>query len=248
MHTITRNSLAFVVGLIILTIGSSYGLAGGIRLAHLSPDAPEVYAQANGATVVPSAEFGDITEYLDIPSVVPVGTYDLAVIPTGDMNPVVEVDGLALYESVWVTVAAIGELAGIQPFILFDDITANPQNARVRFVHLSPNAPAVDVLAVGVGNVFEDIEFKEVGDYIPVPPATYDFEVRLAGTSTSVLPVNDVVLSAGQVYTIWAIGLVNDPQTPLAALKTIDFVPEPASALVLSIGGVMMIASRWRRR
>lgn len=44
------------------------------------------------------------------------------------------------------TVAAINKLANIQPKVFVDDLKFPPVgNAQVRFVHLSPDAPAVDI-------------------------------------------------------------------------------------------------------
>jgi hypothetical protein len=98
------------------------------------------------------------------------------------------------------------------------------ENARIRFVHASPNAPAVDIaLADGGPVLFGNIEFKGVGDYIEVPGGAYDLEARLAGTDTVVLSIPGVMVENERVYTAYAMGLVNgDPA--LQAVLSLDFV------------------------
>ena len=62
----------------------------------------------------------------------------------------------------------------------------------MRFVHASPDAPAVDITLPDGTAIFSNIAFKEVGDYTPVDAGTYDLEVRPTGTSTSAYPLASV--------------------------------------------------------
>ena len=82
------------------------------------------------------------------------------------------------------------------------------KNAKVRFVHASPDAPAVDIAVKNGPVLFTNVAFKGVGEYLPVGAGTYDLEVRLAGTSTVVLPLNGIALQAGKIYTVFARGFV----------------------------------------
>ncbi len=109
------------------------------------------------------------------------------------------------------TVIASGLLADIAPLVLVDDNSSPaPGNAHVRFVHLAPDAPAVDIAVTGGPVLFGDIEFSEVGTYLPVPAGTYDLEARVAGTDTVVLTLPGTALADGTVYTVYATGLVAD--------------------------------------
>ncbi len=89
-------------------------------------------------------------------------------------------------------------------------------------MHASPDAPSVDIAVADGGPVlFSDIAFKEIGDYLPVDAGTYDLEVRVAGTQTVALSLPDVMLEAGTVYTVFAMGLAaGDPA--LQAVPSID--------------------------
>jgi LPXTG-motif cell wall-anchored protein len=89
-------------------------------------------------------------------------------------------------------------------------------------VHASPDAPAVDIAVANGGPVlFANIEFKGIGDYLPVDAGSYDLEARLAGTDTVALSVPGVMLEEGTVYTIWAMGLAGG-EPALAAVPSVD--------------------------
>mgnify|MGYP001092452396 CR=1 FL=1 len=177
-----------------------------VRAVHASPDAPNVDILVNGAPAFTNVPFRAVSNY----ALLPPGTYNLKVVPAGASAPVVIDADVTVEAGKDYTVAATGLLTGITPLVLVDDNSAPAAgDAHVRFVHLSPNAPAVDVAVAGGGPViFGNVSFREVGAYTPVPAGTYNLEVRLAGTSTVVLSVPGVNLKAGKVYTAYAFGLV----------------------------------------
>ncbi len=179
-----------------------------VRVAHLSPDAPAVDILVNNMVAFSNVAFKDVSDYA---ALMP-GTYNVKVVPAGAITPVVIEANLTLDAGKDYTVAAVNVLASIEPLPLLDNNAAPAAgNAHVRFVHASPDAPAVDIAVAGGGPVlFPNVPFKGVGTYLPVPAGTYDLEVRLAGTSTVVLPLPDIELMAGKIYTAFAVGLVAD--------------------------------------
>ena len=89
-----------------------------------------------------------------------------------------------------------------------DDNTVAPvQEARVRVLHGSPDAPAVDVLVDGQV-VLTDVPFKAFSPYLTVPAGARNLRVR--ATADPSLVVIDVTptLSAGTDYTVIARNLV----------------------------------------
>jgi minor extracellular serine protease Vpr len=178
-----------------------------VRAVHASPDAPAVDILVNGAPAFVNVPFQAVSEYATLPP----GTYNIKVVPTGAAAPVVIDADVTIAAGKDYTVAATDVLANITPLVLVDDNSAPAAgNAHVRFVHASPDAPAVDVAVAGGPVLFGDYEFGESSPYTPVPAGTYDLEVRLAGTNTVVLPLPGVSLAAGTVYTAFAMGLVGD--------------------------------------
>lgn len=93
------------------------------------------------------------------------------------------------------------------------DTTAD--NARVRVLHLSPDAPAVDVFVDGVTDpVVTGLEFPDGTAYLDVPAGTYTFKVAPAGAGVdaAVLTVADLALAEGQGYTAVAFDVLESIQ------------------------------------
>jgi len=82
------------------------------------------------------------------------------------------------------------------------------KTARVKFVHLSPNAPAVDITTTDGTVLFANAKYKEASDYIPVE-GTYNLQVRPTKSNQVLLSVPNVTFSPNEIYSIYAIGLLN---------------------------------------
>ena len=217
-----------------------------VRVIHASPDAPAVDVLVNGGMVpdFTNFSFGEAVG----PVSVPAGSYDIDVVPTGGMPPgVIDVDGLGLMADTDYTIAAIGTLANIAPLVLVDDNTLDPSNARIRFVHASPNAPAVDITLTDGTVLFAGTEFGNAASegYLSVPGGSYDLQVRLAGTDSVVLDLPGIAVDNNTVYSVFALGLVGDKDTPLTAGVFVDAIPTPGSLAVIGLAGAF--AARRRR-
>ncbi|MEM7262358.1 MAG: DUF4397 domain-containing protein [Planctomycetota bacterium] len=197
-----------------------------VRVAHLSPDAPNVDVWVDGNVVLSDVPFGAISDRLPLPP----GTYTVQVTPAGATEPVVIDADLTLDSGVSYTVAATGVLADIAPLVLVDDTVTDPDFAKVRFNHTSPDAPAVDVAVAGGPVLFSNVSFGESSGYLNVDPGTYDLEVRVAGTSTVALSLPGVALAGETNYEVFAIGLLAD--MTLGALTALTATPEPAEVRV----------------
>lgn len=247
------------LALALLTFSSASAADGKarVRVVHASPDAPAVDVLVNGARAFTNAPFKGITQYAALDP----ATYNVQVVPTGAAQPVVIRADLALKADTDYTVVAVGNLANVEPLVLTDNNAAPAAGkAHVRFVHASPDAPAVDIAVKGGPVVFSNVAFKGIGSYAPVDAGTYDLEVRLAGTNTVALAVPGVKLNAGTVYTIFAMGLAGG-QPSLQAVASADTIATPASlprtgdpvsdAALLGIaaaGGALIIAGIVARR
>jgi LPXTG-motif cell wall-anchored protein len=189
-----------------------------VRVVHASPDAPAVDVWVNGAVAFSNAPFKGITDYAKLEP----GSYQVQVTPTGATEPIVIDAMLDLATKTDYTVVAVGQLANIEPLVLVDNNSAPAAGkAHVRFVHASPDAPAVDIAVMGGPVLFSNVPFKGTGDYLPVDAGTYDLEARLAGTETVALSVPGVMLEEGKVYTIFAMGLAGG-EPALTAVPSVD--------------------------
>ena len=107
------------------------------------------------------------------------------------------------------SVFAINTVANLTPLVLEDNLTTPAEGkAHVRFIHLSPNAPAVDITLMDGTMVFSDIEFSEYIDFTPLDAGIYNLQVRVHGTETVVLELPGIELLNQNIYTVFAKGLV----------------------------------------
>jgi len=204
-----------------------------LRVGHASPDAPNVDVWVDGAVVLEDVPFRAVSDYLTLPA----ADHNVKVSPAGAAEPIVIDADLTLEADTDYTVAAIGMLADIRPLVLVDDNGApEAGNAHVRFVHASPDAPAVDIAVTGGPVVFPDVGFGATSEYVPVEAGTYDLEVRPAGTETVALPIPGVELANGTVYTVFAMGLLADASiAPVFAVDSLHDVGEPPRPRVYEI-------------
>ena len=112
----------------------------------------------------------------------------------------------------------------------FAALSFGQSNARIRVVHASPDAPAVDILVDGA-KVLSNLPFREYSEYLSLPARGYDVRVNVAGTGTTVLQANPT-LAAGKDYTVVAVGRVSGGANPLSILLLEDDNSEPVAGQV----------------
>lgn len=83
---------------------------------------------------------------------------------------------------------------------------AQSGNAKVRVVHASPDAPAVDVWVNGQ-KTLTNVPFFTASDYLDLPAGSYDIMVVATGTTEpAVIDAKGVAIEGGKAYTIAATG------------------------------------------
>jgi hypothetical protein len=197
-----------------------------VRVAHLSPDAPAVDVYVNGTKTLSNVPFKAVSDYLSVPA----GNYRFEVRPAGaDASSKAVIDASATLEAGKdYTVAATNLLANITPLVLVDDNTAPASGkAKVKVVHASPDAPAVDVAVKGGPVLISGLAFGKASETLTVDAATYDLEVRAAGTNTVALALNNTTLEAGKIYTVFAVDRLANITAVVSAVSPAQ--PAPAA-------------------
>jgi hypothetical protein len=223
-------TLTVTVGLLLGLMAAAGPVAAAdpmIRVVHGSPDAPPVDVYVDGKKAVSALAFPNATPYTQVPA----GKHDLQVFAAGanpaSDKPVIDAKGVDIPADAKLSIVASGRLAQIKPLIV-DDKTAAPASgkAKVRFVHNSPDAPAVDIAVKGGPVLFANTQFGNAYPYQEVAPGTYDLEVRPTGTQTVALAVPGVSVPAGAVISIYAMGLLNGQGAQkLQAVAFVDSAP-----------------------
>lgn len=195
---------AIVAGTLILSSCSDKKMAN-LMVIHSSPDAPGVDLYVDDVLINTSAlTFPNNTAYLEVEE----GTRNIKVKATGTETTVINAD-IAFTADLDYSLFAANVLASIEGVLFTDDLTAPAAGkSHIRFIHLSPDAPAVDVALDGGAVVFADFSFKEGSTFTPLDAGTYDLEVRVAGTSTVALDLDPITLEDGKIYTVFAKGLL----------------------------------------
>jgi len=194
-----------------------------VRVIHASYDAPGVDISVDGAVAVSNLVYGESTGYAEIEA----GVRNIKVTPAGATTPVVIEANLPVEANKEYTVLAVNELASIEPILAEDFRTPNSQKAKIRFVHASTDAPAVDI-KVGSGTaapVFADVEFKEITSYVEVDAGSYQFVVTPAGSATEVVVFDPIAVQNGMVYTVVALGTLSQEEYPFTVRVFIDNDP-----------------------
>ena len=107
-------------------------------------------------------------------------------------------------------------------------------SARVRVIHASPDAPAVDIYVDGAV-ALDGIPFQSATDYVALPAGQRIFQVFVAGTQTKVAEVN-VSLSAGSSFTVIATGFAAPDKSPgLRLLLLQDALPNAMNSAYLRV-------------
>lgn len=200
-----------------------------VRVWHASPDAPAVDVYVNGKAAFTALTFPNATDYAELPA----GSYDIQVYPSsanGTGSPVIDVKGLKV-EAKPYTVMAIGKLADIAPLVLEDNLAKPAAGfAHVRFVHASPDAPAVDITTTDGTKVFPNVAFGKASAWTPLAAASYDLQARAAGTDTVALEVPGVKLDDGAILTVAATGLLEGQPALAATVVGYEAMAAPAAA------------------
>jgi hypothetical protein len=159
-----------------------------------------------------------VSDYLEVPA----GDRTVAITPAGEPDTEVFSGEVTVAADTDQTVAAVGEISdeGEEPFDLLaledDNSYVDIVTSRLRVVHASPDAPAVDVTA-GDGDVvlFDGVGYGASGT-TEIDEGEYTVEIRgdTDSNNGSVVAEFDVTLEGGTVTTAFAAGYLSPEEAP----------------------------------
>jgi hypothetical protein len=215
-----------------------------LRVAHYIANLPpiDVFLKApdtaNDAVlnrIAAGLTFPGETAYLEFAQ----GPYDLSAALVNTATGILNVDDLTLTRGTSGSAFAIGLLNGTgaqapQWKVFADDRTAVAGQAKVRVIHLVPDAPPVDVVTVSGGLIGQRLVTNlayanATSTPLTLAPGTYTLAIVPTGANTPLLPTATgvtVTLSAEDVKTIVAVGAlaplaINPPAQPIQ-LRVLD--------------------------
>ncbi|MEQ8279254.1 MAG: DUF4397 domain-containing protein [Deltaproteobacteria bacterium] len=187
----------------------------GLRLVHAAPSVGDidVWDLDAGSMIVERLAFGTASPATEIPvrsrrfgidvdaDAVADLVYDLAELPTGQL-----VDLYAVEEEGTVVLRSYLS-SGSQTMMPEPEPVAN---GEIRVLHLSPDAPNVDVFANGALGV-ENLEFTRGTAFIELPPDDYTFDVTATGQTDAVISA-ELALASDTAFTAVAFDSVANLQ------------------------------------
>jgi hypothetical protein len=185
-----------------------------VRIFHASPDAPSVDIYANERQLADNLSYNELTKYISIPA----GQYKTDVYPAGQKWKPALSKMVTIHPGTSYTLTAAGQLVNLDLLTIVDDPDISVGRAKLRFLHLSSDAPRVDIAVRGGNVIFPNVSFRQITPYLAVEPQTVDLEVRLAGFSQMIMMISNVSLMPDQIYSIAAVGLVKGGPPGLEAL------------------------------
>lgn len=189
-----------------------------IRLMNAVPGLQPVDIYANRSLIAQSLPYKGFTEYFQV---VP-GSYNMTVFAAGTTGPVLLDAVIEIPARSINTVALMGvpPALSIRPF--FETVVQVPLGRLyLRFGNLVPDGPDMDLTLSNGTELFTDVSFGMVTNYLSVPAGTYIFYIKQSNTDTTLLYVPNIQLLEGRFYTIYTVGRM-DGSVPLQVLIPLD--------------------------
>ncbi|WP_042276129.1 DUF4397 domain-containing protein [[Clostridium] dakarense] len=175
-----------------------YGL---IRFLHAVPDSDAVDVYINDTLFFKEIRFTQFSPYVYIPK----GKYNMEVynVDTTE-NPILR-GNIEVENGELATIAATGNSNDLE-FVTIKEDKERAQRgySKIRVVHLSPNAPEVNIL-IDKNMLFKDVEFRDISDYVEILAGDYRLDVE-AVASGRILRSNQKTINPDRIYTFYALG------------------------------------------
>ena len=178
-----------------------------LRILHASPGALAVDVYVDNSPLFTGLAYGEVSAY----TATPPGRRDVTVYLVGATGPgePLFTASLMLTAGEDYTVAALGRPPRIEPVVLIDSTPAPAAGrAKVRVLHASPDAPAIDLAIERGPTLFQHVCYKQVTSLTEVPARMVDLDVRPSGSEEALMTLPDYTFGDGNLYTFVALGLL----------------------------------------
>ncbi|MHA4893729.1 DUF4397 domain-containing protein [Pedobacter sp. PWIIR3] len=179
----------------------------GLSIIHASPTTEKLdfYVDNSKANLGVDFAYGTKVDYLNLFP----GQRKLSITKKG-VQTILKSENFTLDASVGYSLFVAGQLENVSLLLLKDDLNLPVAGkARIRFVNLSPDAPALSLAISGKDtDLFTNKLFKEYSTFESIDAAekvTFNLKNKETGAVEATLA--DVKIESGRIYTIWVKGL-----------------------------------------
>jgi hypothetical protein len=204
-----KTLLAFIaiVGSLLLTASCKKDSAAEAHLmiVNASPNAPAIDGAVNGSVIATGIAYPNNSGYKTTST----GNFNIRITQTGTST--VFIDGTLTAEAgAYYSLYMVDSLHKRKATVIRDDLSApSSGKSKIRLLHFSPDAPAVDVFVNGAASTnfsnrgFNDVQSNATfAGFTEVNAGNIDLQIRLAGTSTVLATIPTITLTAGKIYTV----------------------------------------------
>jgi hypothetical protein len=183
--------------------------SASLRFLHLAPGDPPLDVYVGDELVLPGLHYLHLSDYRELPP----ARHRIRCYPAGTggwENIALDIELEKLRPRFDYTLALLNRIPDLQPLLLEDTVPPpGREQARVRFLHASPDAPALDIRTGGGRLLFTLVPFARVTPFAEIASGTYDLEVRRSSHPTLLATLRRYVLAGEHLYTFVAHGLVD---------------------------------------
>jgi len=178
-----------------------------VSIYHESPNAPELDVIVDDRPVS-TLEYTDYTGYLNFYT----GERNFKINPLNASNALVDTT-YNFEDGAFYSLFIVNNLTHVETLAVRDSASDPAEGkAKVRFINLSPDAPALDVTAgENETPLFAGQAFKQPSDFTEVNAEAYSFDITAAGSSDTLISVSDINLQPSKFYTIIVRGFADPP-------------------------------------
>lgn len=193
-----------------------------LRFLHAVSGGPSVDVYLDGARVVPSLAYGEMTPHVQVPA----GEHQVALRPA-DSDPtsaaLVEVT-VPLAADLAFTVVAQGTPDAVQA-ALYEDILDEiaPGLARLTAINAVPDAPGLDVLTTAGGPLLQGVNYSTQFGSVNIGTGVQDLVIVPAGgaVDSALVEIGEIALEHGALYTFVVMGTLGGAEAPwVQVIKT----------------------------
>ena len=172
-----------------------------IRFLHSVPRVMPVDIYLNGSLFFNRVFFTHFSPYLYVPE----GVYEVTVFITMTKeNPIIR-QNIEVKNGELATLTMTGNYDDIKLLLIPEDKeSAVGNNSKIRFVHLSPNVPELNVLLDNV-MMFSNVDFREITEYVQIPTQFYQLDIELS-QNNRLLRSNRIAINPNRIYTLYVMG------------------------------------------
>ncbi|WP_040208579.1 DUF4397 domain-containing protein [Neobacillus jeddahensis] len=178
-----------------------------IRLLHTTPDAAQIDVYINGNRVYRDLSCKQVSQVLPLKA----GKYHIDIYPAGNMVDSILNKKITVEAGKSYTLATINPVKKMRLLVFLNDAEVPVNEAKVRFIHLSPDTPPLDIAVKDRDVIFPQVSYKQATGYLGLTPMTVDLEARVAGSKEQLLPMPQAHFRANESYTIVLLSLADDP-------------------------------------